>query len=127
MVDKCPKCQKYAKMNRHHVLVRQYFGSPNNAPILLLCRPCHELLHKLIPDKLQTYQFYWDIIFFFLDTDHIRIVEWVGARQYVVRRYEQETDLQPVSEIIDRIIPKLSRQKISLGMRHDNSGSLQEA
>lgn len=95
MKGKCPKCKEETKLTKHHILVRQYFGSPDNAPILLICRTCHTELHKMIPEnELKTIHFYWDVCFIFLQTNRIKVMEWSGNRTYTVRRYEQVQQMQ---------------------------------
>jgi len=95
MKDKCPKCRQETKLTRHHILVRQYFGSPDNAPILLICRSCHTELHKMIPEnELKTVYFYWEVCFIFLQTNRLHVMEWSGKRRYTVRRYGQMQPLQ---------------------------------
>src|SRR5258708_38585197 len=75
----CPKCEKRTRVTKHHVLPQRFYGSPANAPILLICRICHSELEKLIPENPKmTYLFYWIIIFEFLQKDTVRIVEWAG-------------------------------------------------
>lgn len=96
-IGHCPKCEQRTKLTRHHILVRRYFGSPDNAPILLICRTCHTELHKLIPDELKTIHFYWEVVFMFLSANRIKVMEWSGNRSYIVRRYENRPDnLQPM-------------------------------
>lgn len=78
----CPKCKKCTKMTKHHVLPRRFFGSPPTAPILLICRKCHDLLETYIPQfEQQPELFYWKVLFDFLETDHIHIQEWSGNIQ----------------------------------------------
>ncbi len=95
----CPKCHRREKLTRHHILVRKWFGSPDTAPILLICRTYHTELHKMIPEnELQTIYFYWDVVFVFLQSNHVRVMEWNGRRSYIVRRrtvdtcYSQDTE-----------------------------------
>lgn len=115
----CPKCNQTTKLTRHHILVKRFFGSPDNAPILLICRTCHTELEKLIPEhQMQTVEFYWEVIFYFLNTNKIRVVEWNGKRSYTVRRDDEMHSLQ---EVIGNVIRELPGQKVSQAsvLRHN--------
>lgn len=129
MQDVCVKCRRLKPKTRHHVLPRRFFGHSENSPCLLICRTCHSELEKEIPEKeLQTIEFYWEVIFIFLKTNRVRIIEWSGSRSYVVRRQNGKADLQPVSEIIREIVDKLPRQEIPrTSLLCDNTRALQEA
>lgn len=102
----CPKCDKHKKVTRHHILPRRFFGSPPNAPILLICRSCHTDLEQLIPEKeLQSHQFYWSILFVFLKTDRIRVIEWSGNRSYVVwKKYEMPPLPQATGQLLGKFL-----------------------
>lgn len=45
----CPKCMYLRDLTKHHVYPRRFFGNPPNAPILFLCRGCHDQLELIIP------------------------------------------------------------------------------
>lgn len=80
----CQKCGTHRKLTRHHVLPRRFFGV--NGPCCVLCRKCHDLIEKLIPEKeLQTIRFYWTTLFRFLERDRVAVVEWSTGREYHVR------------------------------------------
>jgi hypothetical protein len=85
-MSQCEKCRTRRRLTRHHVLPRRFFGSPDDAPICVLCRPCHDELERLIPLKVEMpIPFYWTTLFRFLGSDRVRIVQWCGRRSYHAR------------------------------------------
>jgi hypothetical protein len=72
----CPKCREVKKGTRHHILPQRFYGNPPNAPILFLCRSCHDSLEEIIPQFQQlTDDEYFEIATDFLSTP-------APARQY---------------------------------------------
>ncbi len=50
----CSKCRQITEGTRHHILPLRFFPlksftSEQNSPILYLCRTCHDLIEKEIP------------------------------------------------------------------------------
>ena len=45
----CSKCLYLRDLTKHHLYPRRFFGNSTNSPILFLCRPCHDVIEKLIP------------------------------------------------------------------------------
>lgn len=46
----CPKCLTLQFGTRHHIYPRRFFGDSENAPILFICRKCHDFLELRIPE-----------------------------------------------------------------------------
>ena len=65
--QKCPKCRVLRKMTGHHVFPRRFFGRKNNQTIFLLCRGCHDKLHRIIPDRRLPKHRSLDILLRFLE------------------------------------------------------------
>lgn len=101
----CPKCLRHHdKLTRHHILVRKWFGHSENSPCLLICRSCHNELHKLIPEnELKTIDFYWNIVFVFLNRTRIQVVEYNGKRRYYVSKYDDRPLLQMQSAVGEQV------------------------
>jgi len=103
----CPRCTQHTKLTRHHILVRQFFGHSETAPCILICRTCHTELHKLIPEnELRTIDFYWEIVFVFLNQTRIQVVEWNGKRRYHVSKYDDrplQSLLSAVREQVEQL------------------------
>lgn len=65
MNAQCPKCFRYLKLTKHHVLPRRFFGE--NSSKLLICRDCHSKLEMMIPvHEQQPPDFYREVITKFL-------------------------------------------------------------
>jgi len=66
----CGKCRQITEGTRHHILPVRFFGSNQNSPILYLCRTCHDLIEKEIPQhqRLERDE-YFQIAEEFLQTD----------------------------------------------------------
>ena len=47
----CAKCLEMGVLTRHHILPRQWYKKQKNAPLVFLCRECHNELHKILPKK----------------------------------------------------------------------------
>ena len=88
MKERCAKCARtpdQAKLTKHHILPRRFFGSPPTAPIAVLCRGCHDQIEEMIPAKdVRAPQFYWAVLFLFLESDRILVYEWATTRRYYV-------------------------------------------
>lgn len=55
----CTACQKVARLERHHITPRRFFGNGNhNHNIVLLCSGCHRDIEALIPQE-QVKPRYW--------------------------------------------------------------------
>ena len=64
----CPACLYLRDLTKHHIYPRRFFGTPQNSPILHLCRGCHDKLELLIPrDEKLSKQDYLQICREFLD------------------------------------------------------------
>lgn len=48
----CPRCMYLRDLTKHHIYPRRFFGKLLNAPILFLCRTCHDLLETNIPQDM---------------------------------------------------------------------------
>ena len=79
----CPKCKKLREGTRHHLLPVRFFGSNPNSPILFLCRDCHDLIEKEIPQhtKLEREE-YFQIAVEFLQNSP----QYGNVLQFPVRR-----------------------------------------
>jgi hypothetical protein len=83
--EKCRKGPRECRLTRHHVLPKRFFGSSDTAPVVLLCRSCHDQVEEMIPLKEQRgIQFYWAVLFLFLESERVLVHEWRGARRYYV-------------------------------------------
>lgn len=49
----CPKCLEVKGGTRHHIYPKRFFGNPPGAPILWLCRQCHDALERQIPQHVE--------------------------------------------------------------------------
>lgn len=89
MKERCLKCRQKKILTRHHILPRRFYGSPPDAPILLICRSCHDDLEILIPQqpKMERHQ-YWIILFQFLNRSRVIVVDWCGENEYEVMKDE---------------------------------------
>lgn len=95
-MSQCEKCRTRRRLTRHHVLPRRFFGSPDDAPICVLCRPCHDELERLIPlTEMQPIPFYWITLFRFLRSRSVRVVQWRGRRCYRVNLREVQEAARP--------------------------------
>lgn len=51
-VGLCPKCLHIRDLTRHHIYPKRYFGSHVINPIIcFLCRRCHDLVERKIPQN----------------------------------------------------------------------------
>ena len=48
-VGRCISCRKVGPLTRHHIVPRSEGGSDEPANIELLCRECHNRLHRVAP------------------------------------------------------------------------------
>jgi len=69
----CPKCLRLpVRLTKHHILPRRFFSQPrystnDNAPIMWLCRKCHDRADALLPQAVKlTKQEYFEIAYMFL-------------------------------------------------------------
>jgi hypothetical protein len=49
LVGRCPKCRKVTPLTRHHIVPRSEGGPDEETNIELVCRPCHNALHRMQP------------------------------------------------------------------------------
>ena len=68
----CPKCHKIRRGTKHHVLPKRHFKHQKNAPILFICRLCHDQLELLIPFKKKQRDFYINVVKTFLGGDEAK-------------------------------------------------------
>jgi hypothetical protein len=47
LVGRCPRCRKVQPLTRHHIVPRSEGGPDEEDNIELLCRPCHNALHRM--------------------------------------------------------------------------------
>lgn len=64
-VGTCPKCKHYKQLTKHHVCPQVWWGK--SGPIQLLCRSCHDMIHRLIPDVQMPKKWYLDLLDNFLN------------------------------------------------------------
>lgn len=63
----CPKCETKKPMTKHHVKPVRFYGKKGNNDIVKLCRDCHDLLEKIIPQKPKMHdEFYFEVVNQFL-------------------------------------------------------------
>jgi hypothetical protein len=102
-IANCPGCKRRTKVTRHHILPKRFYGSPANAPILKLCRGCHNDLETLIPTlPKMPFHFYWNVIFIYLNTNKFQVFEWAGGRSYYARR--EEYDMQSLQTTAEQVL-----------------------
>jgi hypothetical protein len=46
-IGRCGRCNKVARLTRHHIVPRSEGGSDDEANIELVCRPCHDKIHRM--------------------------------------------------------------------------------
>jgi len=61
----CLRCGSVEEPTRHHVYPKRHFDP--DGPTVPFCRKYHDKLEWLIPYAVQTYEFYWHIIGYFID------------------------------------------------------------
>lgn len=66
-LKKCPKCGELRPMTAHHVYPRRWFGRKGNNLTFFLCRRCHDILERLIPEGKLQKEKYIRILFRFLE------------------------------------------------------------
>ena len=49
LVGRCSMCRKVQPLTRHHIVPRSDGGADEDANIELVCRPCHNALHRMRP------------------------------------------------------------------------------
>ncbi len=49
LVGRCPSCRKVVPLTRHHIVPRSEGGPDEDSNIELICRPCHNALHRMQP------------------------------------------------------------------------------
>ena len=67
---RCPKCDRYRKLTKHHYFPRRFFGNgTRNNDTIELCRECHDELEELIPfEDVMPKSFYINVVEEFLAT-----------------------------------------------------------
>ena len=49
LVGRCPRCKRVSPLTRHHIVPRCEGGPDEDSNIELVCRPCHNVLHRMQP------------------------------------------------------------------------------
>ena len=65
MVGLCPRCLGICKLTKHHLFPKRYYRN-KNAPIVWLCRYCHDDIEELIPFKKMRKHFYLELTIYFI-------------------------------------------------------------
>lgn len=89
IVGLCPHCLKVTQLTRHHIYPRRFFGCYQGSPILHICRRCHDLIEKLIPQRHKLERYEYEEI----------------ARDFLRERYSSE--LSPLQEEIGQVLHEL--------------------
>jgi hypothetical protein len=90
----CPKCRRVREGTRHHVLPKRFFGDSPHAPILYLCRDCHDLIEKEIPlhYKLER-EDYFQLTAEFLEQSYSNVIPFRRRRKKHEMQSLQDVDL----------------------------------